>query len=73
MKKIDLQNKNYQNQINVEIKKIKSLKIEMNHMEIMNKKLESNIEKIKYQSYGGRNSYVYGMSQNNFTEACIEK
>lgn len=73
MKKIDLQNKTYRNQINVEIKKIKSLKAEMDHMEMLNKKLESNIEKLKYQSYGGRHSYVYGMNQNNFTEAHIEK
>lgn len=64
MKKIELQNRTYRNQITMEMKKIKMLKVDMNNMESLNKKLESNIEKIRYQSFGNRKNNVSGTNHN---------
>lgn len=63
IKKIELLNKNHQNQIKVEISKAKLLQVELNHLKESNDKLLSKVEKLKYQSYGGRQSYVIGLNQ----------
>jgi len=43
--------------MNVEINKTKVLQLELNHFKETNDQLVSKIEKLKYQSYGGRRSY----------------
>ncbi|XP_022180084.1 uncharacterized protein LOC111040465 [Myzus persicae] len=49
--------------MNVEINKTKALQLEINHLKEKNDQLVSKIEKLKYQSYGGRRSYN-GLNQN---------
>lgn len=63
MKKIELQNKNHQNQINAEVGKFKLLDIELKQARELNNKLKSKMEQIKYQSYGGRRSYDWRQNQ----------
>lgn len=63
MKKNELLNKNHQNQINVMIDKAKFLHLEINHLKETNDQLVSKVEKLKYQSYGGRRSYVCASNQ----------
>ncbi|XP_015364028.1 PREDICTED: uncharacterized protein LOC107161922 [Diuraphis noxia] len=48
--------------MNVEMNKNKVLQLELNHLKETNDQLLSTIEKLKYQSYGGRRSYN-GLSQ----------
>ncbi|XP_060846905.1 filamin A-interacting protein 1-like [Rhopalosiphum padi] len=63
MNKLELLNKNHRNQINVEISKSKALQMELNRLKETNDQLLSKIEKLKYQSYGGRQSYAFGVNQ----------
>uniref|UniRef100_A0A2S2P2R2 Lebercilin n=1 Tax=Schizaphis graminum TaxID=13262 RepID=A0A2S2P2R2_SCHGA len=65
MNKLELLNKNHRNQINVEISKSKALQMEINRLKETKDQLQSKIEKIKYESYGGRKSYVFGVNQRN--------
>lgn len=58
MKNIELQNKTYRYQITMEMKKIKTLKSKMDNMDSLNKKLELNMEKVKYQSFGSNQNNV---------------
>jgi len=43
--------------MNIEINKNKVLQLELNHLKETNDQLLSKMEKLKYQSYGGRRSY----------------
>jgi len=48
--------------MNVGINKAKVLQQELNHLKETNDQLVSKVEKLKYQSYGGRRSYVPNQS-----------
>ncbi|KAE9533695.1 hypothetical protein AGLY_009044 [Aphis glycines] len=61
--KLELLNKNLRKKINVEISKSKALQTELNHLKETNDQLVSKNEKLKYQKYGGRRSYVFGVNQ----------
>lgn len=63
IKKIVLLNKNHRDQIAVELGKIKQLQVELSRVKEINDKLEKKMEKLKYQSYGGRRSYIWGAGQ----------
>ncbi|XP_016659166.1 uncharacterized protein LOC100572572 [Acyrthosiphon pisum] len=49
--------------MNVGINKAKALQLELNHLKETNDQLVSKVEKLKYQSYGGRRSYVCASNQ----------
>jgi len=59
MKKLELQNKSHHNQITAEINKIKQLQSDLKRAKTVNDKLESKVEKFRYESYGGRRSYMW--------------
>ncbi|XP_025195971.1 asparagine-rich protein [Melanaphis sacchari] len=71
--KLELLNKNHRNQINIEVSKSKALQIELNRLKDINDQLISKIEKLKYQSYGGRRSYIFGVNQRSIASQLRSK
>jgi len=59
MKKIELQDKNYQFQINSEIRKAKLLQADLKGIRETNNQLESKLENLKYKNYAGKHGYVW--------------
>lgn len=49
--------------MNIMTKKAKVLQLEVNYLKETNDQLVSKVEKLKYQSYGGRRSYVCASNQ----------
>jgi len=49
--------------MNVGINKAKALQLELNHLKETNDQLVFKVEKLKYQSYGGRRNYVCESNQ----------
>ncbi|CAI6357058.1 unnamed protein product [Macrosiphum euphorbiae] len=49
--------------MNIGINKAKALQLELNHLKETNDQLVSKVEKLKYQSYGGRRSYLCASNQ----------
>ncbi|VVC37598.1 Lebercilin domain [Cinara cedri] len=57
VKTIELHTKNHRNQLNVETGKAKALQVELKRVTDENRKLESKLERFKYQSYGGKKAF----------------
>jgi hypothetical protein len=55
---MELEKKNYQHQLNVESAKTKALQMELSIAKELNERLESMADKLKFQSYVGKKSYV---------------
>jgi hypothetical protein len=67
MKKLELQNKSHRYHRNVENIKIKELQHEVKRLEDENKKLRSCLDKLKNKSYGSRQSFTKGITEDSIS------